>query len=205
MTGRADHWAHVWATREPTDLSWYQAEPTTSLRLVRAVTAACDAVIDVGSGASSLPLALVRSGYTDVTALDVSERALTTLRADDSADDSADDIRRIVADVTRWSPDRAYRCWHDRAAYHFLVDDADRCAYVDVAARAVGAGGHVVVATFALDGPDRCSDLPVRRCDAAQLADDFARHFELVDAVEEHHRTPWGAEQHFQYATLRRR
>jgi trans-aconitate methyltransferase len=137
-----------------------------------------------------------------LTVLDVSAAALATARS--RIGDKAGRVTWITADVTTWEPPRIYDVWHDRAAFHFLTEPNDQAAYVARLRRALRAGGHAIVATFALDGPERCSDLMVSRYDAKTLAATLGAGFELIDTRRHDHTTPWGAVQKFQFSTFRR-
>lgn len=201
---RETHWNRVFTTKADTDVSWHQAVPEASLRLVRACGIDPAApVIDVGGGTSALVDHLLRSGHGDVTVLDVSAAALDRVRARLGAD--ARRVRWIVADVTAFQPDRAYALWHDRAAFHFLTEPGDQAAYARAVAAAVAPGGWVVLATFAPHGPARCSGLEVRRHDAASLGAVLGPGFALVDEEVVDHTTPSGAVQPFTCARFRRR
>ena len=106
----------------------------------------------------------------------------------------------IAGDIRDVSlPEQTYDIWHDRAVFHFLIDAADRAAYVRQVMKAVKPGGHVIVATFAPDGPDQCSGLPVARYAPDQLHNEFGPSFELIEHASEAHKTPWGSVQHFVY------
>ncbi len=197
------HWDERFGTTTELDRSWTQPEPTDSLRFLElAGVAPGDAVLDVGGGASHLVDALVARGFGDVTVLDISEVALAEARARLG---STPGVRWVAADVTAWAPERTFRLWHDRAVFHFLVDDEDRAAYQRCATAAVEPGGHLVVATFAPHGPEQCSGLPVRRWAADELADAFAHAFDPVTAQTLDHHTPWGSTQPFTWVLLRRR
>ena len=196
----AEHWDGVFTTKAPDDVSWFQAEPATSLRLLRAYAPPPAAVVDVGAGAGVLPDRLLAGGWTDVTVLDVSAAALGIV-----GERLGERVTYVVGDVTTWRPERRYGAWHDRAVLHFLTSPADVARYVGVAAAAVAPGGVAVVATFAPDGPESCSGLPVARYDAAALAAAFAPAFGLEHAEREEHGTPWGAVQVFTWVVLRRR
>ena len=190
--------------RSPSELSWYQAEPVLSLQLIDALDVEPgEAVVDVGGGASSLAGRLVERGFTDVTVLDVAESALAEARGALGA--AAGKVTWLAQDVRSWRPGRRYGLWHDRAAFHFLVEAADRRRYLEVLDLALDPGGGVVMATFAPDGPDRCSGLPVMRYDAAGLAAVLGPGFELVHERREEHHTPRGAVQPFTWVALRRR
>ncbi|MHB8430033.1 MAG: class I SAM-dependent methyltransferase [Acidimicrobiales bacterium] len=198
---RASHWDGVYRTRPADALSWYQAEPTLSLELIDALgVTSGSAVIDVGGGASVLVDHLFRNGFTDLTVLDLSEAALRTSRKRIGAEAN---VGWVTADVLRWEPERAYYLWHDRAVLHFLTgEDVDR--YSATLRRAVGPEGSVVLATFAPDGPERCSGLPVTRYSFRELAMVLGDGFEVVGQRREVHRTPGGVEQPFTWLAARR-
>jgi len=194
------HWEKVYSSKSDTELSWMQADPATSLALV---DEACPTgkVIDVGAGTSLLADRLLDQGYA-ITVLDISKAAID--RARQRLGDRAIEIGWIVADVTA-SPDLGtFDVWHDRAVFHFLTASADRAAYAELLMRTVPIGGHAVIATFALDGPEKCSGLEVRRYDGGTLAAELGPRFHLLKSVPELHRTPWGAPQSFQYSLFRR-
>ncbi len=204
----AEHWDSVYRTRG-LDVSWYEAVPTTSLSILgeSGVTSA-DSVLDVGGGRSGLVEALLDRGHRDLTVLDVSAQALHSVADRVAArfgPASSAAVTWLVGDVRSWQPGRQYRVWHDRAALHFLVEEPDVAAYAAAAGDAVMAGGLLVVATFAPDGPDGCSGLPVRRHDPASLAAVFGDAFWLERDRRVEHQTPWGTTQPFTWAAFRRR
>jgi SAM-dependent methyltransferase len=173
---------------------------------VRRVSVPSDLVVSVGGGDSTLIDELLVAGYRRIVVVDVAPTALARLmeRLVARFGEAAEAVEVRVADVRQLTLEAPVDVWHDRAVFHFMVEAADRDAYVDRAAAAVRPGGHLVIATFALDAPDRCSGLPVARYDADGLAAAFAPSFELVEALTDEHRTPWGVAQPFQHAILRR-
>jgi SAM-dependent methyltransferase len=204
VSDRSSHWETVYAIRGENQVSWFQESPAISLALIRATQATKDAaIIDIGGGASRLADALLHEGYRSIAVLDLSAHALEAAKTRIGA--SSDRIDWIVADVTSWTPARTYDVWHDRAAFHFLTTPGDRAAYRDRLRRAVIAGGHVIIGTFALDGPEKCSGLPVQRYDGKSLAAELGSEFELVETRTEMHRTPWDSTQSFQFSRFRRR
>lgn len=197
------HWQGVYATKAETGVSWYQETPSPSLELLQVAGATPEsAVIDIGGGASMLVDRLLAQGYRDLSVLDISDAALAVARK--RIGPQALQVDWIAADVTTWHPSRSYDVWHDRAAFHFLVGDSDRAAYVERLRAALRKGGHAIVGTFAPDGPERCSGLPVRRHDAESLAAALGPGFRLVDSRRHDHVTPWGVVQHFHFGTFRR-
>jgi trans-aconitate methyltransferase len=193
------HWQAVWATKAPEAVSWYQPDPATSLALVEAAgTRPDEAVVDVGGGASLLVDRLLDRGFTDLTVLDVAAAALAHGRAR-----LGERVAWVEADVLAWRPGRRFGLWHDRAVFHFLLEDEDQQAYRRVLEAAVAPGGQVILATFAPDGPERCSGLPVRRNDADGLARALGPAFTLLEQRREEHRTPGGALQRFCWCRFR--
>ncbi len=192
------HWDSVYASKKENELSWTQVEPALSLALIAEVCPS-GRVIAVGGGLSPLAERLADRGYT-VTVLDISGAALA--RARERAPKHAARIQWIEADVTRMPDLGTHDVWHDRALFHFLIDAADRAAYVALLKRTIPMGGYAVIATFAPDGPEKCSGLPVRRYDAAALQAELGPEFRLVKSVPETHRTPWGGRQPFQYSVF---
>jgi trans-aconitate methyltransferase len=198
-----DHWNHVYESKTPETVSWYQPRPALSLALIAASGVRKDAgIIDVGAGASTLVDCLLDQGYSSLAVLDWSGTALAHGRA--RLGDRAAAVQWHEADVTRFEPPRRYGLWHDRAVFHFLTQESDRRAYIATLKRALEADGHVVIATFAPDGPAKCSGLDVMRHDEAKLRRELGEEFELRETRRETHLTPWQSEQRFVYARFRR-
>lgn len=193
------HWDEVYATKATQSVSWYQPHAALSLELIRRTGAGRDAaIIDVGGGASTLVDDLLADGYRHLTVLDLSAEALAIARRRLGA--PADAVRWIAGDATSVPlPECHFDVWHDRAVFHFLTEPAQRRAYVQQVMRAVKPGGHVIVATFAPDGPLQCSGLPVMRYSADSLHDEFGAAFHLLEHRDEEHLTPAGKVQHFIY------
>jgi SAM-dependent methyltransferase len=201
---RQDHWQKVHREKGEYQVSWYQDQPTISLELINAVCAkASSAVIDIGGGASRLVDALIDKGYCDLTVLDLSESAVSISKT--RLGPRASGVSWIVADVTQWVPIRQYDLWHDRAAFHFLTAAADRTNYVGALSKALHPGGHAIIGTFAIDGPERCSGLPVVRYDAPRLSADLGPAFSLVETRRHDHKTPAGVIQRFQFSIFARK
>ena len=200
---RRRHWQEVYAKRAENEVSWFQERPETSFDLIaRSRVPKTAPVIDIGAGASRLIDLLLTDGFTDVTVLDIAESALAKARA--RLGGKARAVNWIVADITAWTPQRRYRLWHDRAVLHFLTAAEDRAAYRKTLIAALEPGGTAIIATFALDGPERCSGLPVVRYSGEGLADELGRDFRLIETVSEDHRTPAGTIQRFQFSRLQR-
>lgn len=205
QSNRAAHWENVYRQKALNRVSWFEETPRTSMALLRAhgLTPA-HAVIDIGGGASRLVDALVAQGQAHVGVLDFSGAALAVARDRVQDAPGAGRAEWIVADVTRWQPTRSYDFWHDRAAFHFLNEAAERAAYRDVMTQALRPGGIAVIGTFAKDGPEFCSALPVQRHDAESLKAALGPGFTLLAQSRAKHLTPSGAIQRFLFAVFRR-
>jgi trans-aconitate methyltransferase len=203
VSDRTDHWQKVYLGKGEQEVSWSQQNPEPSLGLIEKFAPSRHAsIVDIGGGASRLVDALCEGGYEAVTVLDLSAAALETARQRLGAQGAR--VQWIAADATNWQPPQAFDIWHDRAAFHFLVEVADREAYVDRLSRGVKVGGHAIIATFAPDGPEKCSGLPVQRYDPESLSETVGHAFQLVEHQAHRHVTPWGAVQSFQFSVLRR-
>ena len=201
--GRQAHWENVYTTRGEKEVSWFQENPAPSLDLIALAGLSTDAtIIDVGGGASRLVDDLLVRKFRRLTVLDLSGAALAAAKK--RLGHKGADVRWVVADITEWEPPQMYDLWHDRAAFHFLTDRADQSAYVDRLKKAVKSGGHVIIGTFAPDGPERCSGLPIVRHDADTLGTILGDDFLLTDSRRHDHATPWDAIQRFQFSTFRR-
>jgi SAM-dependent methyltransferase len=200
---RHTHWQNVYIKKGENEVSWFQANPVPSLELIAQVGATpASAIIDIGGGASRLVDSLIDRGFKYLTVLDLSEAALEAAKA--RLGSNAAQVDWIVADATVWEPQKAFDLWHDRAAFHFLTEDRDRTAYVARLERALKVGGYAIIATFALDGPERCSGLPVVRYDPDSLGKTLGRGLQLVHTRRHAHATPWGSSQSFQFSVFRR-
>ena len=200
--GRARWWESVYARRRVDRVSWYQPSPEASLRLIDALGLPLDAAtVDVGGGASTLVDHLLAEGRSNLAVLDISAAALQAAR------NRVGDLGRVMwihEDVLTWRPTRRYALWHDRAAFHFLVESAERAAYLDTLDCALGPAGAVVIGTFATDGPQECSGLPVTRYDPGGLGSTLGSGFEVVETLREQHTTPAGSIQPFTWVAARR-
>jgi SAM-dependent methyltransferase len=198
--GSSEYWDHRYATIGDTEVSWFQDTPQISLDLIGRVVDHGASVVDVGGGASRLVDRLLDAGYHDVTVVDLSQQALNAAhgRLGDSP------VTWVVTDIRDWQPDRTFDVWHDRAAYHFLIDPDDQQRYWQLVRDSVPRGGHVIVATFAEDGPEMCSGLPITRYSQDELAETMGEGFTVLGARREEHVTPTGGTQNFNWLLAER-
>ena len=197
------HWETVFNTKAPDAVSWYRPHLEQSLELIeRCAPDRSAAIVDGGAGESTLVDDLLARGYRQITILDVSKTAIQVTK--ERLGPAAEQVQWTVGDVTELSlPAQAFDVWHDRAVFHFLVDPAQRQAYVRSVLRSVKQGGHVIVSTFGPEGPTKCSGLDVMRYDAEALHHEFGRRFRIEESSQELHHTPWGTAQQFVYCCCR--
>jgi hypothetical protein len=204
MPDRHTHWEETYTAKDETAVSWFQEHAVRSLAMIKAAAPdRTSSIIDIGGGASRLIDDLIDDGYRDLTVIDLSETALSRSRA--RLGNKAETVSWIAADITKWKPKRTWNVWHDRAAFHFLIDEEAQDAYIDALKRGTVSGSAIIMATFALTGPQRCSGLPVKRYSPDTLVQRLGETFVLYDKAEETHHTPFGTTQAFTYAAFRRR
>ena len=200
---RQDHWNAIYRLKGERDVSWFEAAPTVSIEMIQASGIVPEtSVLDIGGGESRLVDALLALGLRRLAVLDVSAEALEHTR--NRLGPAGKSITWIEADVTGdWTADPV-DIWHDRAVFHFLTDPAERARYFDHMVKTVSPNGTAIIATFALDGPEMCSGLPVVRYSPETLAREIGPPFVLVETRRHTHVTPRGTTQSFQYSRFRR-
>jgi SAM-dependent methyltransferase len=198
MFDRKKHWQHIYNEKTPLDVSWYQEESALSLELIhRTGVLKEEPIIDVGGGASVLVDYLCKEGFTNLAVLDISGNALFSAKK--RLGDSAGRIAWYEADITEFIPPHQFSLWHDRAVFHFLTDKPDREKYVEVLNLALRPGGHLIIAAFAIGGPEKCSGLEIVQYDSTKLREEIGEGFELVEERNEVHITPANKKQEFVY------
>jgi len=202
MSETKKHWEDVYRNKSPLEVSWYQQEPVLSLSLIASAQLPQDVpIIDVGGGSSTLVDKLHDEAYTDISVLDISGSALT--HAKNRLGNKAAKVHWYEADVTCFKPPQRFALWHDRAVFHFLTSKADRERYVNVLKQALEPCGQIIIMTFAIDGPCKCSGLDIVQYDADKMIAELGPGFELVETGHEVHHTPAGNEQKFAFFRFR--
>jgi len=199
-----DHWEQVYSGKPIEKLGWYEPHLKPSLSWIKELGLSADApIIDVGGGASTLVDDLLVEGYRSITVLDISEKALSSVKA--RLGKRAELVTWLDGDITSVDlPTHYYELWHDRAVFHFLTMLEQQRKYRDNLLKALKPSGHLIIGTFAPEAPPKCSGLPVRRYSPEQLENTLGGEFELKRHHKELHITPGGVEQMYLYCHFRR-
>lgn len=203
MEDKKQHWDEVYDTKPCTEVSWYEPMPENSLTCIAECHLEKDApIIDIGGGDSFLAEFLLAQGYSDITIVDISEKAIQ--RAQQRLGERADQLKWIVADVTEFKPEKKYQLWHDRAAFHFLTTDAEVEKYLQTLRESVAPGGFVILGTFSDKGPDKCSGLPIKKYSVGEMQKLFSEGFITMNCKNVDHETPSGKTQNFTFCTFKK-
>lgn len=201
---RKAHWENVFETKDTRKVSWYQSNPATSLKLIEKLNISkTSKIIEVGSGDSYLGDYLLQKGYSNITLLDISEKALSTIKS--RLGEQAKKIKFLAKDITAYSSPKDYKLWHDRAVFHFLTDKADIEKYVQNVSKSVAPKGYLIIGTFSNNGPKMCSDLKVCQYSERELIETFEQNFTAIECFNENHTTPSGGSQNFAFCILQRK
>lgn len=200
---RTQHWENIYSSKPFCEMSWYQDSPNQSLSLIKETGNSKDAaIIDIGGGDSVLTEQLLKDGYSDLSVLDISAKAIE--RAKERLGSEADKVRWICSDMLNYRAEAPVQVWHDRAVFHFLRGEEEIKKYVHIAADSISSGGFLIIGTFAEDGPEKCSGIEIKRYSVQNLEETFKSDFRLLKSISHHHITPSGKEQHFNFCLFQR-
>lgn len=203
MEENKQHWENVYHTKKPSEVSWTQEVPQTSLDFILSGNfPETAAIIDIGGGDSHLAGFLLEAGFTNITVLDISAKALE--RAQQKLGEKARLVKWIVQDITTFQPDTSYDIWHDRATFHFLTAAAQVNQYLNIAREHIHTGGYTIIGTFSTAGPEKCSGLPIKQYDEDSLTNQLNNGFEKIKCITENHVTPFNTTQHFLFCSFKR-
>lgn len=192
----SSYWDNVYQSKNENEVSWFQQEPSKSLELIDEMKLSLDSeIIDIGAGESRLVDSLLKKGFKKISILDISSASLEKLKL--RVGDNSKDIEFICSDVTEFAPVKKYNLWHDRATFHFLTELDQVEKYLKIANESLQVGGFLIISTFALTGPEKCSGLQISRYSQEDLKSLFGRYFENIKCFEDTHVTPWGSKQDF--------
>lgn len=199
-----NHWENIYRNKQPQELSWTQAVPSSSLTFIHSFHLPKTArIIDVGGGDSRLVDYLLDEGFEDITVLDISGEALD--RARKRLKSRADKVKWVEEDITKFEPESSFDCWHDRATFHFLTTKDQVKKYLSAARKGIAEAGYAVIGTFSTSGPDKCSGLPIRRYNEQNLTKELDKGFKKIKCITEDHTTPFRTKQNFLFCSFKRK
>jgi 2-polyprenyl-3-methyl-5-hydroxy-6-metoxy-1,4-benzoquinol methylase len=200
---RKEHWENIYCTKQENEVSWFQQYPKTSMSFVELFSLKKDSkIIDIGGGDSHFVDALLEAGFTNVTVLDISAKAIE--RAKIRLGKNADKVKWIVSDVTEFVPTEKYDFWHDRAAFHFLTEEAQADKYVEITNKGIAENGILVLGTFSVSGPKKCSGLEIKQYSEESMSGKFEKYFNRVKCITEDHQTPFNTTQNFLFCSFKK-
>jgi len=201
---RKEHWENVFSTKQEKEVSWYQEIPKTSLYFVTKLNIPKDAkIIDIGGGDSYLIDNLLELGYTNLTLLDISSKAIERIK--NRLGDKSTKVTFIVSDVLEFKPDSTFDFWHDRASFHFLTEKNQIAIYAKLVASAITKNGNFVLGTFSENGPKKCSGLDITQYDELKLKALFDKDFDLLESFTLDHQTPFDTVQNFIFCSFKKK
>lgn len=201
-SNRKTHWETVYETKEPNEVSWTQEIPKTSLDFIQNFNLPKNAkIIDVGGGDSKLVDFLLNEGFTNITVLDISAKALDKAKA--RLGKKAESVTWIVSDITEFEPNIKYDLWHDRAAFHFLTSEEEKKKYLEIIERSVA--GYLILGTFSENGPKKCSGLDIQQYTEESLNSILENEFEKLICIIQDHKTPFETVQNFLFCSFNKR
>ncbi len=200
----SEHWQRIYSSHGAQRVGWYAPHLATSLEWIAALKLPPEEpIIDIGGGASTLAEDLLGLGHKDLHVLDLSERAMALAR--ERLGSTANSISWLQGDVTEVDlPWRHFAVWHDRAAFHFLIEPEQKRLYLEKICGALKTGGHLIIGTFGTEAPAKCSGLPVQRYTAESLASTLGAPFKLIRHQYEMHRTPAALAQAYVYCLFQK-
>ncbi|MDN3642418.1 class I SAM-dependent methyltransferase [Lutimonas halocynthiae] len=200
---KKNYWDTIYQEKPTIELGWFQEVPAMSLDLIKSSGIKIDAkIIDIGGGDSLLVDHLLELGYLNITVLDLSKSAIE--RAKSRLGSKGSNVNWICSDIRDFNTDEKFDLWHDRACFHFLIDNADIQIYASKLNQFLAEKGTVVLGTFSKTGPKKCSGLPIKQYDSKTITQIFTQDFHLEKNMEATHITPSLARQNYVFCRLKR-
>ena len=200
---RKKHWEHVFGTKKPGEVGWYQEKPETSHAFLHSFNLPLAAnIIDIGGGDSFFVDNLIELGYQNITVLDISTNAIERAKA--RLGEKSAQVTWIVSDVTDFQPETQYDFWHDRAAFHFLTQKEDIDTYISLIHGAIAIGGYLLIGTFSDNGPTKCSGLKITQYSEISMCARVGEGFQKLKSITVDHRTPFETTQNYLFCSFRR-
>ncbi len=198
MESKKAYWENVFANKNSNEVSWTQAYPTITMQFIKEIELPKNAkIIEIGGGESFLVDILLAEGFSNITVLDISEKALKKAKL--RLGEKANEITWIVSDITAFESKDKFDFWHDRAVFHFLTDKKEVEKYKKIVSSYMIENGYFLLGTFSPEGPLKCSGLDIVQYDEEQMKQVFIDDFEMIKSYQQEHITPMNTKQNFQF------
>ncbi|MCG8332042.1 MAG: class I SAM-dependent methyltransferase [Chitinophagales bacterium] len=185
-------------------LGWYESDFSSTLNLIHKTALDKAArILNIGAGSTHLVDELLKLGYANLIATDISKTALERLEKRLATDA----VKFIVDDLTKptiLNSIEAVDLWIDRAVLHFFTKKEEQDIYFDLLKELVKKGGFVLLAEFSLDGATVCSGLPVFRYSEEMFIERLGADFQLIDSFSHTYIMPSGAKRPYIYTLFKR-
>ena len=198
-----NHWENIYSNKDENEVSWFQTIPKTSHQLIKKLNLESnDNIIDIGSGRSRILKILIDEGFNNISYLDISKEACKKSKI--ALGDDKSKVNWNVENVLNFESEIKYKLWHDRAVFHFFTDKKDIEKYKEVAIKNISDGGYLVLGTFSINGPKKCSGLDVSQYSEQSLNEIFKSDFNLLESFYIDHQTPFDTTQNFLFCIFKK-
>ena len=198
-----NHWENIYSNKHENEVSWFQTIPKTSHQLIKKLNLESnDNIIDIGSGRSRILKILIEDGFNNLSYLDISKEACKKSKI--ALGDDKSKVNWNVENVLNFESKIKYKLWHDRAVFHFFTDKKDIEKYKEVAIKNISDGGYLVLGTFSINGPKKCSGLDVSQYSEQSLYKIFKSDFNLLESFYIDHQTPFDTTQNFLFCIFKK-
>jgi len=198
-----NHWENIYSNKDENEVSWFQTIPKTSHQLIKKLNLESnDNIIDIGSGRSRILKILIEEGFNNISYLDISKEACKKSKI--ALGDDKSKVNWNVENVLNFKSKIKYNLWHDRAVFHFFTNKKDIEKYKEVAIKNVSDGGYLVLGTFSINGPKKCSGLDVSQYSEQSLNEIFKSDFNLLESFYIDHQTPFDTTQNFLFCIFKK-
>lgn len=201
MRNLQQYWNEIYSLKKPTEVSWYQVTPETSIQFLTDLQIPKTArIIDIGGGDSRFVDYLLENGYQSITVLDISAAAIN--RAKERLGQQANQVNWVVSNILDFDANQQFDFWHDRATFHFLTSDTEIDQYLTISNKHLSTEAKIVIGTFSTNGPEKCSGLPVHQYAEVSLSTLFEKWYQKIKCFVTKHQTPFQTTQEFLFCSF---
>lgn len=200
-----DYWNDTYK-KDISKLNWYEEKPRPSLKLIKMCNLKKDAaILNVGAGATILIDELLKLGYNNIIANDLSANALSKIQ--ERLGENNDKVTWLVDDLT--DPKELLTLgeidlWVDRAVLHFFTEKKEQDTYFQIIKKLVKKEGFVIIAVFNFKTDNESEVLPVYRFEQNMLQFKLGPEFKLIEDFNYTFKGPYGDTREYVYTLFQR-